>query len=183
VGRVAFAAARGGIRVLGAGQYSRIRDDEALEHPVRARALEALQDRPGVNAETLAGRVDVSRSAVEHPVRKLIDAGLVTRRAQAGRVHVFERGVLCEDQRHAIAVLASCTARRVLAATVEGPRGVRELACALDRAPSTVSHHADVLASAGLVDSGDEEHRAGLSATSLRRRALTLGRRKRRAWD
>lgn len=171
-GLATVAVSRGAMHGLGLRGYSRIQDDEVLDHPVRARVYEAVQAQPGAMLEDLAGGLEVSRSAVEHHLRKLASAGLVTLERRRRRVHAFETGTVEPEQREALALLATDTARRALGVVAERPRGVRELGRALGVSASTASYHVANLQEAGLVEARREGPLKRLEPTSAGRRAL-----------
>lgn len=171
-GLATVAVSRGAVQGLGLRGYSRIEDDEVLDHPVRARVYEEVQARPGASLEELTGELEVSRSAVEHHLRKLEAAHLVRVERARRRLHVFEAGCFDASEREACILLRRGTACRALEALTEAPRGVRELARTLDVAPSTASYHVDDLQAAGLVEARREGPLKRLEPTATGRRAL-----------
>jgi DNA-binding transcriptional ArsR family regulator len=64
---------------------------ETLWHPLRARLLTALAERPDVTIRQLAKRLDESSRRVRHQVNALVDLGLVEVTGEASRRGVIER--------------------------------------------------------------------------------------------
>lgn len=146
------------------GLFSRIRGDRVLEHPQRARLLDAIQADPGVHFQELARRLGLGHGALDHHLRKLMDADLVVLRRAPGYTCYFPKAT---DRRvmDAAPVLRSGGSRMVLGAVADKP-GVssRDLASHLGLAPSTVSYHLKRLETAGLVL---PDPRAGVRLTPL----------------
>lgn len=65
--------------------------DRLLEHPLRARILDLVEERPGSNKNQLAGSLDIHPNLLEHHLEKLEDARLLVTRpsAQEREVLVF----------------------------------------------------------------------------------------------
>ena len=59
----------------------------ALADPTRRRVLQALAERPGVTASTLAGELPVSRQAIVKHLTALRAAGLAERRREGRQAH------------------------------------------------------------------------------------------------
>lgn len=147
-----------------AGLFSRIRGDQVLEHPQRARLLDAVQADPGVHFQELSRRLGLGHGVLEHHLRKLVDAELVVVRRSAGYTCYFPKAT---DRRvmDAAPMLRSGGSRAVLAAVAQRPgTSSRDLAAHLGLAPSTVSYHLKRLETAGLVL---PDARAGVRLTPL----------------
>jgi DNA-binding transcriptional ArsR family regulator len=146
------------------GLFSRIRSDKVLDHPQRARLLDAIQADPGVHFQELARRLGLGHGVLDHHLRKLMDADLVLLRRAPGYTCYFPKAT---DRRmmDAAPMLRSGGSRAVLGAVAERP-GVssRDLASHLGLAPSTVSYHLKRLETAGLVL---PDPRAGVRLTPL----------------
>jgi predicted transcriptional regulator len=134
--------------------FSRIEDDEILKHPNRARINELIRAEPGIHFQDLARRVGLGRGTLDHHLRKLVDAELVTIRRSGGYACCFPKGSGAIDRRlmDAAPVLRSQGGRAVLQVVARRPgTSNRDLAMELGLAPSTVSYHLKKLELAGLV--------------------------------
>lgn len=147
-----------------AGLFSRLREDRLLEHPVRRRVHDAVQGEPGIHFQELARRAAVGNGALDHHLRKLVAAGLLTVRKAPGYTCYFPKAT---DRRmmDAAPSLRSGGSRLVLDAVAQRPgASSRDLAGQLGLAPSTVSYHLKRLETAGLVLPGAQ---AGVRLTPL----------------
>ncbi|WP_049924586.1 helix-turn-helix domain-containing protein [Halopiger djelfimassiliensis] len=129
--------------------YSRYDDSDPLENDRRRAVYETIRADPGCYLSQVRDRTDVSLSTVRHHVRVLEEEGLVTSVKVGGK-----RRYYLEDIEHAEleAALAEPAKRDVLEALADlGPARNGTLADALDRDPSTVSHHLSSLETDGLV--------------------------------
>jgi predicted transcriptional regulator len=112
------------------------------------------------------------KGAVEHHLRKLVDAGLVVRHQGPGYTCFFPPRT---DHRVAAVagVLKSASARRVLAAVQARPGlSSAELAAATGLDASTVSHHVHRLAAAGLLEPTKAGRTLSIRPTGLATQAL-----------
>lgn len=151
--------------VLGFGLFSRIADDKVLDHPTRRRIHEAIEAEPGIHFQALARQVEVGRGTLEHHLRKLTDAELVTVRRAPGYTCYFPKGKVDRHFLDAAPALRSDGSRAVLQAVAAKPgTSSRDLAAHLGIAPSTVSYHLKRLETAGLVTPGEK---AGVRITPL----------------
>ena len=134
--------------------FSRIADDEVLDNPNRARILELIRAEPGIHFQDLSRKASVGRGTLDHHLRKLVDAELVTVRRTSGYSCCFPKGTGAIDRRlmDAAPVLRSQGGRAVLEVVARRPgASSRDLAVELGLAPSTVSYHLKRLETAGLV--------------------------------
>jgi DNA-binding MarR family transcriptional regulator len=132
--------------------FSRIADDEVLDNPNRARILDLVRAQPGVHFQDLVRQAAVGRGTLEHHLRKLEAAGLVTIKRSKGYACCFPKGAVDRRLMEAAPVLRSEGGRAVLRAVAKRPgASSRDLAGHLGFAPSTVSYHLKRLESAGLV--------------------------------
>ncbi|MFB1066592.1 winged helix-turn-helix transcriptional regulator [Natrinema sp. H-ect4] len=135
-------------KILPLFRYSRYDDSDPLEHDCRAAIYETVRKQPGAYLSAVSDRTEVPLSTVRHHVRVLEDEGLVTARKVNGKRRYF----LEDDDAELLAALAEPAKREVLETIAEfgrAPNG--RLADALERDPSTVSHHLAALEDAGLV--------------------------------
>jgi DNA-binding MarR family transcriptional regulator len=134
--------------------FSRIADDEVLDNPNRARILEIIRAEPGIHFQDLSRKAAVGRGTLDHHLRKLVDAELVSVRRTSGYSCCFPKGAGAIDRRlmDAAPVLRSQGGRAVLEVVARRPgASSRDLAVELGLAPSTVSYHLKRLETAGLV--------------------------------
>ena len=127
-------------------------NDDPLDNEVRAAIYDVVSENSGVRLTRLADELDVGTSTVRYHVRVLDDAGKVEAETIWGRRWVSVPTVERTDL-----VLTAALNEEALTSVFEvltdlGPASVSELAATLDRAPSTVSHHLQRLASEGLVE-------------------------------
>lgn len=135
--------------VLIAG-YSRHEGSDPLDNDRRARVFEVVGDAPGIAVTAVAERADVSRSTARYHTRVLEEEGLVFGEKIRGKLRYFPAD---DDTPELTAALADEASATVLFAVARrGPASVSALAEAVDRAPSTVSHHLSRLDDAGLVE-------------------------------
>ncbi|MHB1260889.1 MAG: winged helix-turn-helix transcriptional regulator [Thermoplasmatota archaeon] len=134
--------------------FTRIADDELLHNPNRSRILDLVRAEPGIHFQDLARKAGVGRGTLDHHLRKLVDAELVSIRRTSGYACCFPKGVGAIDRRlmDAAPVLRSEGGRAVLQVVARRPgASSRDLAIELGLAPSTVSYHLKRLETAGLV--------------------------------
>jgi len=138
--------------VLTLGAYSRFDNTDPLDHPFRAQLHELVRNEPGVTLAQLTQRLDVSESTVRYHTRILEEESHAERMKLWGNVRVFP-SAFEHKERVITAALDEETTRTVLeAVATHEPASLTTVAEAVDRAPSTVSHHLSRLDTAGLVD-------------------------------
>jgi DNA-binding transcriptional ArsR family regulator len=149
------------------GLFSRVRESDLLENPVRRRLMSLVEAQPGIHYQALVRGSGAGKGATEHHLRKLTGAGLIVRRAGAGFTCYFPTG---SDPALAAAApaLKSDGARRILQAIRRAP-GLSASAVALGTGldPATVTHHVQRLRSAGLVDADRVGRSLALRPTAL----------------
>lgn len=150
---------------LGVGLFSRTEDGKLLEHPTRRRIQDAIEGEPGIHFQALARKAGVGRGNLDHHLRKLVAADLVTVRRAPGYTCYFPKGRLDRRYLDAAHAVRSDGSKAVLQAVAGRPgASSRDLAQHLGMAPSTVSYHLKRLETAGLVAPGE---RAGVHLTPL----------------
>lgn len=134
------------VLVLG---YTRHVDDDPLDNDARRRLHEAVQASPGAHIAALVDRTEIPRSTARYHLRVLEGAGLL----ESGTVRGKHRFVPAGEDLTVAAALHDPPTRAVIEAVDrDEPLAVSTLADRVGRAPSTVSHHLDRLADAGLVE-------------------------------
>lgn len=137
---------------LGIGLFSRIEDDQVLDLPARRRIHDAILAEPGIHFMALARAAKVGRGALDHHLRRLVAANLVTVRKAPGYKCYFAKGKVDGSIAEAAPMLRSEGSRAVFdAVRAEPGLSGRELARRLGRSPSTVNYHLQRLQEAGLV--------------------------------
>lgn len=142
--------------------YSRHDDSDPLENDRRRTVFRMITETPGVSVSEVADRADVSRSTVRYHGRVLEAAGLVFGERIRGKRRYFPAGD--EMPELSAAMADEAVAATLFAVASRGPASVTDLADALGRAASTVSHHLSRLDDAGLVE---RERDGGTVLTSL----------------
>ena len=130
-------------------RYSRYDDSDPLENERRKAIFEAVTAEPGLYLSAVSDHSDVPLSTVRHHVRILEEESLITSIKVDGKRRYFP---IDADDVELHAAFAEPTRRRLLEKLVtlgQAPNG--QLADALDRDPSTISHHLTKLEEAGLV--------------------------------
>lgn len=137
--------------------YRRLSRDEILDHDVRSRLLELVEDDPGISPSELVDTIEVSLPTILYHVRVLEETGLleVDRRGRAACL--FVAGAATKLRRRTLAALRRDGRGDLLRLVVREPEvGLSEAARRLDRAPSTIKRHADTLIEEGILqDVGD----------------------------
>ncbi len=144
--------------------YSRIEDEELLDHPLRRQLLEVLEAEPGLRLADLARRIDVDRSTADHHLAKLEEAGFVRHVGTNGASRWFVAGQLPPETIEAEAVLATGDTREIYAAIQDEPgTSLSRLADSVDKHPSSVHRVVERLIEAGLVDKRREGRSVALT--------------------
>lgn len=129
--------------------YSRHASAEPLANEVRRRVNEQVRTTPGAHIAAIVDAVDVSRSTVRYHLDVLEEAGLVAGETIYGKHRYAPAG----HDLSTAAALYDEPSREVLDGVARyEPVSVSGLAAAVDRAPSTVSHHLDRLSDVGLLE-------------------------------
>lgn len=135
------------------GLFSRIRDDDLLEHPNRALLLQVIQSSPGIHYQELRRRSGMAKGVLQHHLEKLEAGGLVQCKRAAGYACYFPAGT---DRRVLLGagVLNSAASRRVFALVCQTP-GISTpiLTAEAGIAHATLHHHLARLTQAGLIGS------------------------------
>lgn len=138
--------------VGGTGLFSRIQRHRALDQPVRARVMAAVEAEPGIHVEEIRRRLDMNRNAVRHHLDKLADVGLVSVSDATGFRCYFPAGSTDRRVMAAFPVLKSDTARRIARAAVQQP-GITasSLGASMGLTPAGTHHHLKRMVAAGVV--------------------------------
>jgi predicted transcriptional regulator len=135
------------------GLFSRIRDDDLLEHPNRALLLQVIQSSPGIHYQEPRRRAGMAKGVLQHHLEKLEAGGLVQCKRAAGYACYFPAGT---DRRVLLGagVLNSTASRRVFELVCQTP-GISTpiLTAEAGIAHATLHHHLARLTQAGLIGS------------------------------
>jgi predicted transcriptional regulator len=137
------------VRMFALFRYSRYDDSDPLEHEGRAYVFEVIEDTPGVYLSAVSAQTDCSLSTVRHHLRVLEQESLVMSVKVHGKRRFYP--AYSEQVELTAALNDDATATVISALSRLGPASVSDLADALDRDPSTVTHHLQRLASDGIV--------------------------------
>jgi len=137
-------------RVILPPGYSRYDDSDPLEHETRRSLFEAVERSPGVNLSMLADETDGSLSTVRHHLRILEAEHLLGTKRIRGQRRYF----LSNESEPALVAALDDTATEPILRTLAqtGSATVSDLADALGRDPSTISHHLSRLEDDGLIE-------------------------------
>ncbi|HJQ92803.1 MAG TPA: winged helix-turn-helix transcriptional regulator, partial [Candidatus Thermoplasmatota archaeon] len=153
------------------GLFSRIEPERVLDHPARKGLHVLVEANPGIHFQELVRRTGFGRGQLEHHLRKLEHAGLVSRVKGDSYACFFARGQVDRRVMAAAPLLRSDGGRRVLAALQHRPgASTRDLAEQLGLAVGTVSYHVKRLREAGMLDSAE----GSLHLTETGRQATAL---------
>lgn len=155
--------------------YSRIGEDEALDHPTRSSIHELVADQPGIHFNAIAEHLDLERSVARHHLRKLVDCELLSQRDFEGYTCYWRPGSVDRELIEAAPALKSEGARRILEVVSAAPgRSAKEVAEAAGLSEATVNYHLGRLQDAGLVDKERDGRRVAVRITGMGRRALDV---------
>ncbi|MEK6974851.1 MAG: winged helix-turn-helix transcriptional regulator [Candidatus Thermoplasmatota archaeon] len=171
IGIVAYALLPAKMGAL--GLFSRIGNSEVLDHPLRAQIATLVEAEPGIHFQELVRRLDAGRGTMEHHLRKLVAANVVSAQATQGFTCYFPKGKVDRHLMAAAPVLKSDGARQVLQCIQEQPgRAAQDVAAVTGLTPSTVNYHLKRLAQSGLVSSARSGRFTLLTPTPLGTQAL-----------
>jgi predicted transcriptional regulator len=155
------------------GLFSRIGSEEVLDHPLRAQIADLVAAEPGIHFQELVRRLDAGRGTMEHHLRKLLAADVVSANVSQGFTCYFPKGKMDRHLMAAAPVLKADGARQVLQAIQSQPgRAAQDIAAATGFTPSTVNYHLKRLAQSGLVSSQRSGRFTLLTPTPLGTQAL-----------
>lgn len=136
-------------RMLSVFRYSRYDDSDPLELDARRHVYEAISDQPGEPITAVSDRAGVNLSTARHHVKVLQREGLVATARVRNCERFYPAGT--DDLELAAAMADECTADILDALVRMEPASVSGLAEAVDRSPSTVTHHLQKLEDDGIV--------------------------------
>jgi DNA-binding transcriptional ArsR family regulator len=164
----------GGAGGLGVGGFTRIENDDLLEHPLRAQIFQVIQTNPGVHASGLARQVGVGWGTITHHLEKLEKGHLVATRKVNNQKCFFENGGKVSRQDMAIAgAVKGDTAGDIAGFVTSHPMtSQKQMAEALDLSPALVSFHVKKLVNLGVLDKVRHGKETLLTTSESLRRVL-----------
>lgn len=153
--------------------FSRIRDEDLLEHPVRNQIHQTVTEEPGIHFQEMVRRVGKGRGTTEHHLRKMVAAGVLVEKAQRGFTCYFPKGRIDRNLMVAAPLMKSEGARQVMHAVAQQPgTAALDIAGHLGISTSTVNYHVKKLAEAGLLDTRRDGRFLRLALTGMGEQAL-----------
>lgn len=166
---------RRGLPLIGAFGFSRLLQDQLLDHPVRRRIVDLVTAQPGIHPQGLVRQLSLTRGAVEHHLRILEKAGHVRGKPVQGRMCYFAAGKVDVRVQPAAAVLRAPLARNILETALGEPGlSLTDLTSRLGCSYGAMLYHVDRLEDSGMVR---RERRGGtvtLVAQTLGEQALAV---------
>jgi DNA-binding transcriptional ArsR family regulator len=132
-------------------RYSQWDDSDPLEHEGRTEVYDAVEDSPGIYLSALEERTDGSLSSLRYHLRILESEGLITTEKVRGKRRYFPVERDPADPELVAALDDPATEAILTTLAEEGPASGGDISEALDRDPSTISHHLSRLEDDGLV--------------------------------
>lgn len=156
--------------------FSRIRDDEVLDHPVRREAFDAIQANPGIHHKEIARLLGKGQGTVTHHLRRLEGAGRVRAVRQGRYTCYFAKGTVDHRLHSAAGALRAAPAQHLLADIVAAPGlGGPELFARASVAQSTLQYHLKRLRDEGLVENRRDGRRMTWHPTQRGQQAVAAG--------
>ncbi len=143
-----------GTGMAGIAGFSRINNDELLEHPMRAQIFDVIKTHPGIHASQLAREMEVGWGTITHHLDKLQRGQMVTTRRVNNQKCFFEQGgdISRADMQIASA-LKGDTASSIAAFVQAQPMtSQKTMAEALGISPALASFHVKKLVNLGVLD-------------------------------
>lgn len=132
--------------------FTRIRETQLLDHPVRRSIYQLIEAEPGIHMQEIRRRVGTGVGNTRHHLDKLEAAGMVVARVSESRRRFFVKAQTDRRVMDALHQVRSPAAARILEAIHARPGGMaKELAANVGLSPATVSHHLKNLEADGLV--------------------------------
>jgi DNA-binding MarR family transcriptional regulator len=143
-----------GTGLAGVGGFSRISNDDLLEHPMRSNIFDVIKTHPGIHASQLARELDVGWGTITHHLDKLSRAQIVTTRRVNNQKCFFEQGGEISRQDMAIAsALKGDTASGITDFVQHHPMtSQKNMAEALTISPALASFHVKKLVTLGVLE-------------------------------
>lgn len=151
LGLIALALTKG--KTIAAGLYSRIGRDDALDHEIRGKIRDLVEEDPGVHAQAIGDELDLARGQTRHHLRVLTREEILVEVASSGYRRFFVAGTYDVSQMRAMAALRNGQNAKAFRVIRENPGiGVSDLADRAGISASYASKTVDDLCEVGLVD-------------------------------
>jgi len=161
------------IKAPWSGLFSRLRPEDAGEHPVRAQLLQLIEANPGIHLRELVRRSGKSASPVRHHLDSLQKAGMVTAHAGPGYKCYFLKGKTDYRVMATADVLRAPAARKVLSFAATNPMSAAtRIAAEASLSVGAVDYHVRRLSEAGLIEARVQGNRLLIAATPGGQQAL-----------
>lgn len=163
-----------GLGLGGLGGFTRIENDDLLDHPMRAQIFQVIQSNPGIHASGLARQVGVGWGTITHHLEKLEKGSLVATRKVNNQKCFFENGGKVSRQDMAIAgAVKGDTAGDIAGFVTAHPMtSQKQMAEALGLSPALVSFHVKKLVNLGVLDKVRHGKETLLTTSESLRRVL-----------
>lgn len=154
--------------------FSRINDDELLDHPVRSKIFSTIQQHPGIHASQLAREVGVGWGTVSHHLDKLDRAKMVTTRKVNNQKCFFEQGgTISRQDMEAASAIKGDTAGAIAGFVHANPMtSQKDMAEALGISAALASFHVKKLTNLGVLDKMRHGKETLLTTSGSMRRLL-----------
>lgn len=149
-----------------AGLFSRVQEEQVLEHPARASIMEAVESNPGIHRNALERETGLKSGTLRHHLDILISKGKLVSQKKGG----FACYVLPEhyQQLASAGAVKSEGAKAILEVIAATPgTNARNVAQQLGFSPGTVAYHVKRLQQAGVVQSVREGRQTLLHVVSM----------------
>ncbi len=154
--------------------FSRISDEELLDHPVRSQIFTTIKQHPGIHASQLAREVGVGWGTVSHHLDKLAKASMVTTRKVNNQKCFFEQGgTISRQDMEAASAVKGDTAGAIAGFVHRHPMtSQKDLAEALGISAALASFHVKKLTNLGVLDKMRHGKETLLTTSQSMRRLL-----------
>ncbi len=158
----------------GIAGFTRIADDELLEHPLRSQIFQVIQTNPGIHASGLARQVGAGWGTITHHLEKLERGHLVATRKINNQKCFFEQGGRVSRTDMAVAgAVRGDTASDIAGYVLGHPMtSQKDMAGSLDLSPALVSFHVKKLVNLGVLDKIRHGKETLLTTSDALRRVL-----------
>ncbi len=138
----------------GLAGFSRISNDELLDHPMRSQIFDVIKEHPGIHASQLAREMGVGWGTITHHLDKLQRGQMVTTRRVNNQKCFFEQGgEISRADMQIASALKGDTASSIAAFVQAQPMtSQKAMAEALDISPALASFHVKKLVNLGVLD-------------------------------
>ncbi len=159
----------------GMAGFSRIQDNQLLEHPVRGQIFQTIQATPGIHASQIARDMGVGWGTVTHHLTKLEKARLVAARTVNNHKCYFENGgTVSRADMEVASALKNDTASGIAAFVVHHPMASqKQVAEALGISAALTSFHVKKLVSYGVLEKMRHGKETLLTTSEAMRRVLS----------